>query len=363
MTKFLSSTEYLYPPHGGGEHALRNLLIQLEQNGHKTTALHTGKPDPSIQDRVVNTPNIPGGWTRNFLQSTIWYKKLSEQIDKKQPDYVITQLGLAPVTQKICQKKDVPCIILLIDYSHICIERLSNGQNLQHSCLKNSRPKFKWQYPFYHILQNRFEHAIKEAEHTFSNSHYMKTKTKAVTGIETDVLYPPVDYTQTDSETNRAEYITIINPSKHKGGETFAQIAEKMPEEKFFALGQASPKTQSKLENLSNVKTTDHVQDISKVYSNTKLLLVPSQWPEPFGMVAAEAMHNNIPVLVSQKGGLPETTQFQELQLQNYRTPEAWKKRINSRTWNKKHKYREHSEKFSAENTAERFLNKIGETN
>ncbi len=43
------------------------------------------------------------------------------------------------------------------------------------------------------------------------------------------------------------------------------------------------------------------------VYSTTKLLLMPSLWNEAFGLVAAEAMLNGIPVLASKRGALPET--------------------------------------------------------
>ncbi len=43
------------------------------------------------------------------------------------------------------------------------------------------------------------------------------------------------------------------------------------------------------------------------VYSLTKLLLMPSLWYESFGLVAAQAMLNGIPVLASNRGALPET--------------------------------------------------------
>jgi glycosyltransferase involved in cell wall biosynthesis len=41
-------------------------------------------------------------------------------------------------------------------------------------------------------------------------------------------------------------------------------------------------------------------------FALTRLLLVPSVWPEPFGRVAAEAMINGIPPLVGTRGALPE---------------------------------------------------------
>jgi glycosyltransferase involved in cell wall biosynthesis len=43
----------------------------------------------------------------------------------------------------------------------------------------------------------------------------------------------------------------------------------------------------------------------SHYFALTRLLLVPSVWEEPFGRVAAEAMINGIPPLVSNRGSLP----------------------------------------------------------
>jgi glycosyltransferase involved in cell wall biosynthesis len=42
-------------------------------------------------------------------------------------------------------------------------------------------------------------------------------------------------------------------------------------------------------------------------FALTRLLLVPSVFREPFGRVAAEALINGIPPLVSDRGGLPQT--------------------------------------------------------
>ena len=41
-------------------------------------------------------------------------------------------------------------------------------------------------------------------------------------------------------------------------------------------------------------------------FALTRILLVPSVWEEPFGRVAAEAMINAIPALVSNRGSLPQ---------------------------------------------------------
>ncbi len=41
-------------------------------------------------------------------------------------------------------------------------------------------------------------------------------------------------------------------------------------------------------------------------FALTRILLVPSVWNEPFGRVAAEAMINSIPAIVSDRGSLPD---------------------------------------------------------
>jgi glycosyltransferase involved in cell wall biosynthesis len=47
--------------------------------------------------------------------------------------------------------------------------------------------------------------------------------------------------------------------------------------------------------------------DPREFYAMTKVILMPSLWNESFGLVAAEAMINGIPVLGSNRGALPET--------------------------------------------------------
>ena len=41
-------------------------------------------------------------------------------------------------------------------------------------------------------------------------------------------------------------------------------------------------------------------------FALTRILVAPSVWEEPFGRVAAEAMINSIPALVSERGSLPD---------------------------------------------------------
>lgn len=48
------------------------------------------------------------------------------------------------------------------------------------------------------------------------------------------------------------------------------------------------------------------VQSPRDVFASMRLLLAPSLWEEPWGRVAAEALMNGIPPMVSDRGGLSE---------------------------------------------------------
>ena len=58
--------------------------------------------------------------------------------------------------------------------------------------------------------------------------------------------------------------------------------------------------------SLPNVTFCRAAPDVRPVYRNTQLLLVPSQWEEPFGRVVVEAQSSGIPCIARDVGGLRE---------------------------------------------------------
>lgn len=121
------------------------------------------------------------------------------------------------------------------------------------------------------------------------------------------------------------KYVTFINPSGAKGVSIFAKLAKacekEMPDLRFLVVNsrgnfsQIAPllHEQGKPDvhpyancAFPNVDMTGIQNDMRPVFAITKALLVPSLWYESWGRVSTEAVFNNIPVLCSNSGGIPE---------------------------------------------------------
>jgi Glycosyl transferases group 1 len=101
--------------------------------------------------------------------------------------------------------------------------------------------------------------------------------------------------------------VTMLNPAPHKGGSVFAAMARAFPEQRFRAVESYSEISPG-LRSMKNVDVVPPNDDLDRILTGTKLLLVPSMWGEGFGMACVNAMLRGIPVVASDDGGLPEAT-------------------------------------------------------
>ena len=109
--------------------------------------------------------------------------------------------------------------------------------------------------------------------------------------------------------------MTFVNPSLHKGLLLFARLADMLGSRRpdIPILVVQSGHSGGSLNAIPGIDFSKYPQIMAAppvptpadYFALTRILVVPSVWEEPFGRVAAEAMINAIPPLVSNRGSLP----------------------------------------------------------
>ena len=101
--------------------------------------------------------------------------------------------------------------------------------------------------------------------------------------------------------------VTMVKSSAGKGIDAFLDLADGFPDQQFAAVRwAASEEALSRMTQLSNMQVWDPHPDIEEILRRTKIVLAPSNEPETFGLIVPEAMLRGIPVIASDRGGLPE---------------------------------------------------------
>ncbi len=139
------------------------------------------------------------------------------------------------------------------------------------------------------------------------SSVFLQTELKQAYGINSFVLYPIVDTKTPDCLPSAKEWITLINFLPQKGGYLFFLLSCLFREKIFVAV--SGKKTFfNKLNrplnpNLVFINSTPRIY---RIYSRTRILLVPSIVKDACPRVIFEAMSYSIPILANRIGGIPE---------------------------------------------------------
>jgi glycosyltransferase involved in cell wall biosynthesis len=134
-------------------------------------------------------------------------------------------------------------------------------------------------------------------------------------GLTSTPLEPPIDWSTVVAPTDARAFVTFVHPALHKGLLLFARLADMLGSRRpdIPVLVVQSGQSGGSLNAIPGIDFSKYPQIMAApavpkpadYFALTRLLLVPSVWPEPFGRVAAEAMINAIPPLVGTRGALP----------------------------------------------------------
>jgi glycosyltransferase involved in cell wall biosynthesis len=254
--------------HGNPKNGRR---IQFHQRGIDYTLIDTGNLSPQVWETKHS-----GEFDRLF----------EEEIRRHRPDVVLTYGGHSQQLKRLRRAKHAGCKIAFCVFNMGYL--VPGFFDLMDSVLTPS----EWLANYYHEK----------------------------IGLKSTPLPTPVEPDDVLAGEREPIFLTMINPSVEKGLFFLARLAEELgvhhPQIPFLAIesrGTAGMLTEAgrlggfdlqRHENLMFAPATPNPKDI---YQPTRVLLVPSVWEEASGRVAAEALMNGVPPIVSDRGGLAES--------------------------------------------------------
>lgn len=275
---------YLPQQSGGAQSSTDQLAARLLREGHSVAALC----------RLQG-----GGWTewRSRIERKLTGRRYScdrqlgypvyrvwdptetrEVVQSFQPDVAVVQSGRVMGIAKSLEQQGIP---LVLYFRNVEFEELGGDP----SSLDNAL--------------------------FISNSEFTGRKYAEAFGVDSTVIPPMIDPSLYRVDSTR-KVVTMINPYPIKGGSLALEIAALCPDIPFVLVESwsLSPEVRAEIEPtiaaLQNVTLMARTNDMKEVYGRTAVLLAPSQWEEAWGRIASEAHCSGIPVLGSNRGGLPE---------------------------------------------------------
>jgi len=145
-----------------------------------------------------------------------------------------------------------------------------------------------------------------------ANSRFTEALVRRGFRRDCEVL-PPAIVPKLGEAAASAKSVVMINPRPLKGGEIAVEVARRCGDIPFLFVEAWSGRDadirsiRQYALSLANVTWLPVQKDMSAIYGASRLLLVPSQCPETWGMIVTEAHHWGIPVVASRLGALPDT--------------------------------------------------------
>ncbi len=332
--KFMSISGMFAPFFGGGaEFSSFNLAKWLRDQGHEVGVLTTAPTPEDVMNgelyeglrmwriympRPYSVHKLGKKW-----QKPIWHfqdhfdpanRKIAAKVfDEFQPDFVNIHIlqGLGHNVIKEVAKRDIPALYFQHDLGLVCIKRsmFSKGKECSSQCAPckiscQHQEKIIRKVPRITICSPSQANLDKIGKF-FPLSKY---HSKAILNANS---YPIASVKRIESEIPRLLYVGRLDVTKGIG--LLINICKNLSKDHKFTLtivgdGPDKERLQNMAAGLGWCKFTGHVNqdEVSNYMANSEVLLIPSLWAENSPGVVINALTKGLPVIGSNKGGIPE---------------------------------------------------------
>ncbi len=317
----LVNDKYIHHEGGGAQESVRILAESLAARGHQVSVWTTTyRPDQRTtselhsQVRVTFLPvaNVywPHGprpeslkplWHAIDSHNPIMARRVGQLLDEEKPDILHTNIlaGFSPAIWAEAAHRNIPVVHTVRDYYLMCPKgtRFKNGAKCDSpcpSCHIYSLPKKR---------ATRHLDAVVSISRHLSNDHPVSSPIQEVihNSYRAEGKLPLRNYE------NGLKIGYLGRLCETKGIELLIDAVRQTDSAHLYIAGKGGTGYLEKLRQRAPSRTT-FLGSVSpqSLFEKIDVLAVPSLWHEPFGRVAIEAMAWGIPVIASQRGGLPE---------------------------------------------------------
>ena len=290
----------------GAEITIDEFLEELHNRGHTVYSINSNESDllhmQKYDDVIKNTTTvICAPFRKVFFSSRDNFEiRALKLVHEFCPDVIISQLNFLRPLVHYCISKKKPLLYLI---HGVHTSGLNSDNDIE--CLGNPVVKGI-------ICMSQFIH---DAIHPS-----LSDKTK--------VIYPRIPSSRFITKKLHRRDIVFFNPIQSKGIDIVLKLAKEFNNERFVikrTWGEVHPSIKNEINIRQNIILEKTESEFSKIYSNCKLLLMPSQKHEELGRGIVEACLNSIPVLASNNGGIPEVATLSDFLVDDYESYVSWR--------------------------------------
>jgi len=324
----------LYDPYirGGAEISLQVLVEGMRNAGHEVAVLSL-KPEGRLSVEEINGVKV----YRTALQNVYWpfakvkpakplrllwhvkdrynaaMRKVVDQVLLlEKPDLVSCHnlVGWSVAVWEAVHHSGIPFVQVLHDLYLLCAnsDMFKNGNSCEQQCFRCSVLRGL------HKKKSNMVNAVVGISHfildRFNHFHYFSNAQHYVIYNSRNIPNTPHPQPRTPGQALRVGYLGTL--ATKKGIEWLIKQFNTLTTPAYLIIaGNGEKQYEEKLRASVTNPAISFIgyTDPTTFYSMIDVLVVPSLWQEPLGMVAIEALANHVPVIANKVGGLKETVQ------------------------------------------------------
>lgn len=335
--RILQVHKYFHERDGAGRYML-SLMRLLEAEGHTTApfAMRGRLNAPTPWEKYFVSPMSTAHVGRGIaalrqLGRALWSREAARKLDAMmyafQPDVLHVHniyTHLSPSVLAAARRRGVPVVMTVHDYALMSADyALWDGDHALPFALPSlwttMRTRFVKQSALA-TLASEIVRRVHTTVHAYDGviDHYLAPsmcikKALLMIGIDEPritVAYPPVALPAEAARHDEGYVLFVGRLEAYKGVATLIDAMRAHPNTRLRIVGDGEERTalEALAGDMHNVTFVGFLQGeaLWAEYAGARVLVVPSLWYEPFGLVALEAMARGVPTIVSNRGGLPE---------------------------------------------------------